>query len=53
MTINKIKAVYFSATGTTQKVVRQIVATLSNELNVPSEELDFTLLQNRQEPILK
>ena len=52
MTINKIKAIYFSATGTTQKVVRQIVATLSKELNVPSEEFDFTLLQNRQEPMV-
>ena len=52
MTISKIKAVYFSATRTTQKVVRQIVATLSKELGIPSEELDFTLPQQRQEPMV-
>ena len=52
MTISKIKAVYFSATGTTQKVVRQIVAVLSKELNLSSDKLDFTLPQQRQEPMV-
>ena len=52
MIFKKIKAVYFSATKTTQKVVLEIVKGLSRSLSIPYEECDFTLSQNRLSPIV-
>lgn len=46
-----IKSVYFSATGTTQTIIRAITRSLSRLLDCPSCEYDFTLPKNRQEPI--
>ena len=47
----KIKVAYFSATGTTQQVVRHLAESLSETLHLPVEECDFTLLPNRQNPL--
>lgn len=52
MTFKKIKAVYFSATKTTQKIAKELAKQLSNSLSIPYEEQDFTLLENRQNPII-
>lgn len=43
MDIQKLYAVYFSATGTTQKVVRRIAGQMSAALGCETEEIDFTL----------
>lgn len=47
MKIRRIYLVYFSATGTTQTVVRRIGAALAQRLAVPVEEIDFTLPEAR------
>lgn len=52
MNYSRIAAAYFSATGTTQKVVRQIANDLSKSLNLPVRECDFTLPQQRQNPLV-
>lgn len=49
MNYRTIRSVYFSATGTTQKVVRQTARTLAAELNLPTLENDFTLPASRAE----
>lgn len=46
-----IRAAFFSATGTTQKVVRHIAGQLSKSLNLPVVESDFTLPQQRLNPL--
>lgn len=43
MVITKVWAMYFSATGTTQKVVTHIADGISRQLDVPCQEFDFTL----------
>ena len=48
MEISGIKAVYFSAVGNTRKVVDAICITLSDELGVPVETVDFTLPDSRK-----
>ena len=52
MNFSKIKVAYFSATGTTQKVVRHLANHLSEVFNLPLEECDFTLPQQRQNPLV-
>ena len=42
-TIKNIKAVFFSPTGNTKRVVEQVAALLSQKLNIPVESDDFTL----------
>ena len=51
MEFQRILAVYFSATGTTQKVVEQIAQTLSADLCLPLEVCDFTLPAARTAPL--
>ena len=47
MDIRRICAVYYSATGTTAKVVRTVAETLGEKLNLPVEEMGFTRLEER------
>ena len=51
MHIRCIHMIYFSATGTTQKVVHQIASALQKELGVCVKEDDFTLPAMRQQDI--
>lgn len=41
--INKVWAMYFSGTGTTQKIVKKIAETAAEKLRLPVQEYDFTL----------
>lgn len=50
--ITKIKAVYFSPTGTTKKTVTTIAATLAEKLNISWEMDDFTLPPRRKTPLV-
>ena len=43
MKIKRVRLIYFSATNTTQTVVRRIGAKLSECLDVPVQENNFTL----------
>lgn len=47
MKISVVKAVYYSAVGSTEKVVTAIAAQLAKQLHVPVESYDFTLPKNR------
>ncbi len=47
MEIKKIKAVYFSPTGSTAKVINEMAGELAAKLNVGIEKIDFTLPENR------
>lgn len=47
MKINKIWAIYFSATGTTAKCVRALTVGLAERLDAPVETYDFTLPKQR------
>ena len=49
---HRILAVYFSATGTTQKVVEHIAQALANALSLPWEVRDFTLPAARTAPLV-
>lgn len=49
---HRILAVYFSATGTTQKVVEHIAQALANALALPWEVRDFTLPAARTAPLV-
>lgn len=49
MKISVVKAVYYSAVGSTKKVVTELAGQLAAQLGVPAEEDDFTLPQNRTE----
>lgn len=49
MNIDKVKAVYFSPAGHTQKVVRKIAERIAEKLGMTMEEQDFTLPENRRE----
>jgi Formate hydrogenlyase subunit 6/NADH:ubiquinone oxidoreductase 23 kD subunit (chain I) len=51
MNFTTIKSLYFSATGTTQAVLRKMAMTLSMDLSLPIEEIDFTLLKQRAFPL--
>jgi ferredoxin/NAD(P)H-dependent FMN reductase len=48
MDVRKIWAVFFSATGTTRKIVTNIAGIIANALNVEYEEFDFTLPEARR-----
>ncbi len=49
MTIQKLYAVYFSATGTTETVVRRIADGIGAKLGCKAETIDFTLPAARKE----
>lgn len=49
--IKQVKAVYFSPTGTTRKVVTGIAREVARTLRVPMEERDFTLPRGRTAPL--
>ena len=49
MRISSIKALYFSATGTTETVVRTLAAELSRSLDAAAGVYDFTTPQAREE----
>ena len=49
MQINRVWAVYWSATGTTKRVVKQIAERAAQALDVPLAEYDFTLPEARQD----
>ena len=48
MQINRVWAVYWSATGTTKRVVKQIAERAAQALDVPLAEYDFTLPEARR-----
>ena len=50
MKFNRVWAVYFSATGTTQKLVTAVADNLSQKFGVPCESFDFTLPEERKAP---
>jgi NAD-dependent dihydropyrimidine dehydrogenase PreA subunit/flavodoxin len=52
MTINKVWAVFFSATGTTKRVVIEIAEVLAEKLGVGCEKFDFTLPSARNEGLV-
>ena len=49
MQINRVWAVYWSATGTTKRVVKQIAERAAQALDVPLAEYDFTMPEARQD----
>lgn len=49
--INKIRAVYFSPTGTTRKIVTATAKGLSRALKTDLEEYDFTLPKARTQAL--
>lgn len=51
MEIRQVWAVYFSPTGTTKKVVSAMAEALGAELGCTVQHRDFTVVQNRQEPM--
>lgn len=51
MKIQRIQLIYFSATGTTQKVLRCMGETLAQELGVAVQEDDFTLPAAREQTV--
>ena len=48
MKIKKVWAVYFSATGTTKKIVTKIASTMAEKMNAEFKIFDFTLLNARK-----
>ena len=50
MNISTVWAAYFSATGTTEKVVNKIAGRLAEKLGVPMQTFDFTLPDVRKAP---
>ncbi len=48
MEIERVRAVYWSATGNTRKVVEELARALSEALERPMDTLDFTLPQARE-----
>jgi len=51
MKYKKVWSVFFSATGTTQKIVAQIAGGISKELGLPEQSFDFTLPEARKEAL--
>lgn len=47
-----VRSVYFSATGTTKKVVCRLAEKLAAQLQLPCSQVDFTLPAARQQPLL-
>ncbi|MGI6109979.1 MAG: EFR1 family ferrodoxin [Eubacteriaceae bacterium] len=52
MKIQKIKAVYFSPTGNTRRVVEALTHRLGHDLNLTTEVIDFTLPGQRQHSLI-
>lgn len=52
MRIEKIKAVYFTGTGTTKQIVSFIAQEAARTLHVDCDVIDFSLPQNRKEPLV-
>ena len=52
MEIRKVKAVFFSPTGTSEKITKTIAEVVAKELDINAESFDFTLPKNRLEPII-
>ncbi|MDI9492847.1 MAG: 4Fe-4S binding protein [Bacillota bacterium] len=52
MDIRYIRAVYYSANGTTRKVVRTVAAEVARCLDLPWNETDFTLPKARKKPLV-
>lgn len=52
MDITAVYAVYFSATGTTEKVVTLIASVLGKQLGAPVSARNFTLPSGRAEPLV-
>ena len=50
MKFNRVWAVYFSATGTTKRLVTAVADNLSQKFGVPCESFDFTLPEERKAP---
>lgn len=46
-----IKAMYFSATGTTERIIRRLAEKLSNALKSEVDFIDFTLAEKRKETL--
>ena len=51
MRVRNIWAVYFSATGTTEKTVKTVAAAAAEVLDAPWQAVSFTLPQERQEKL--
>ena len=51
MKLEKIWAVYFSGTGTTQRTVERIAGGIASRLNLPAESVDFSRPAVRQETL--
>ena len=49
--IDKVVAVYFSPTGSTGRVVGEIARVMAEELGLPLQTFDFTLLDSRKDTI--
>ena len=47
----KVWAVYFSATGTTEKTVKTIAGTIAEEVGLPCESVSFTLKHEREQTL--
>jgi len=52
MKIESICAVYFSPTGTTKRVIESIAEKISESLERPLRRIDFTLPQDRVQPLI-
>lgn len=50
--INQVKAVFFSATGTTEKTVMKIAGAAAEKLGLPVSIVDFTLPKGRECPLV-
>ena len=48
MTVNKVYSIYYSGTGTTQKIVCFVGEHIAKVLNVPFEKYNFSLPKNRE-----
>lgn len=52
MILSRIRAIYFSATGKTEQVVKNLAEQLSAYLHIPVDKTDFTLPKNRKANVL-
>ena len=48
MNINKVYSVYYSATGTTQKIASFLGETIAKKLNIPFEKYNYSLPKRRE-----
>ncbi len=49
--VKRVCAAFFSATGTTKKVVTRMAETAADRLHCPHQVFDFTLPQDRRQPL--